>query len=443
MVSPIDRPRGIRNSLLTQKVKFKLPGRIWKLCLEETFSNLRSNWARTKNDIKKVINKNSNLRGEDKHYLRYILKSNVLLHSVLTRTEFNLPDKLKDYSLNKKYLDTLLCRYTRRYKFNKPRSRKRNYYQVNSFRQKGNELKIQGLVSGKRIKLLLSDSRSFPSQKTIRIINPNLIEIISYVKIKEISNISSIPIGIDKGLKTVLSTSTGNKYGENYSALSNDWQDILNKKNKKRNKLRSLAKSLKTLKPTTSNSIQKFNLGTIKRDKVKNVQTTQLKSFINNAINKFIRTEKPKEIVIEDLSWSKFKNKGKRTNRNLASWLKGYLNGRLIYKCNIFNIRVVEVNPAYTSQMCSHCGKIGIRKGESFQCEEHGGLDADLNAAKNILNRSNDTEITKYTSVQRVKEILLDRFKTVVGLSGTTKTSEAGSYSIDLSLEERNVLGCT
>jgi IS605 OrfB family transposase len=419
-----------------QQNSFILPKRLWKACLDGVFTNIKTNWTNTKNKIKEAVNSNPNLTKDDRHYLRYILKSNVLLHSVLTRTPFDLPEKLSKYRLNLKYLNNLLCRYVRKYKTKKPKSNTSNYYVVDQFSQKGDKLQFQGRNFRKRIEVQLSDSREFTSQKIIRVISDTKIEIISTYDIPEKENLNSAIIGIDKGLKTLLNTSTDNKYGEDYSALQNSWQDKLNEKNKKRNKLRALSKKLS---PQKSNNIKRFNLGTKKRDKVRNQQQSQLKSTINNAINKFLKTEKPKEIVIEDLSWSKFSDKGKRNNRNLASWMKGYLQERILYKCNIFGIKVVEVNPAYTSQTCHCCGKIGTRSGELFQCEEHGRLDADLNAAKNILSRHDDLEITTFTSAKRVKEILLGRF-TVAGLSGATKTSEAGSYDVGLSLEERNVL---
>jgi transposase len=48
-------------------------------------------------------------------------------------------------------------------------------------------------------------------------------------------------------------------------------------------------------------------------------------------------------------------------------------------------IRIEHINPMNTSRMCSNCGKIGYRKGNSYYCP-HCGFDenADVNAAKNI-----------------------------------------------------------
>ncbi len=58
----------------------------------------------------------------------------------------------------------------------------------------------------------------------------------------------------------------------------------------------------------------------------------------------------------------------------------------------IYNIKITEVNPAYTSQTCSKCGYIDKRNRKSqevFICGFCGKKqNADINASKNILARS-------------------------------------------------------
>ena len=58
--------------------------------------------------------------------------------------------------------------------------------------------------------------------------------------------------------------------------------------------------------------------------------------------------------------------------------------------CEESGINFIEVDPAYTSQTCSLCGFISkdSRQGERFCCVKCGmEMDADINAAKNILMR--------------------------------------------------------
>ncbi len=138
-----------------------------------------------------------------------------------------------------------------------------------------------------------------------------------------------------------------------------------------------------------------------------------IKSSLNHALDEFFETENPREIVIEDLTWSKWNScKSPGVNRRLSSWMKGYLDERLIYKAEQHNCKVTYVNPAYTSQLYPKCHHLGIRQGESFTCSNCGHqADADLNAAKNILDRKKDTEITVYTSAKDVKKIILRRIE--------------------------------
>ncbi|RKZ53349.1 MAG: hypothetical protein DRR08_27435 [Candidatus Parabeggiatoa sp. nov. 2] len=65
--------------------------------------------------------------------------------------------------------------------------------------------------------------------------------------------------------------------------------------------------------------------------------------------------------------------------------------------------RVVLVNAAYTSQICSKCGCFGKRTG----CRAV--MQADHNAAVNILARLYDKELHRWLPFQKVKQILLER----------------------------------
>jgi len=49
------------------------------------------------------------------------------------------------------------------------------------------------------------------------------------------------------------------------------------------------------------------------------------------------------------------------------------------------SVKLVVVQPAYTSKTCSDCKHIGKRSNKSFKCENCGhNEDADINASKNI-----------------------------------------------------------
>lgn len=89
-------------------------------------------------------------------------------------------------------------------------------------------------------------------------------------------------------------------------------------------------------------------------------------------------------------------------NRMVSLWSFGQLQQFVRYKAAMHGITVELVNPAYTSQTCSGCGKRGLRDREVFTCTTCDiTLDADINAARNIagggvVNRPELTTLRKH-----------------------------------------------
>ncbi len=97
--------------------------------------------------------------------------------------------------------------------------------------------------------------------------------------------------------------------------------------------------------------------------------------------------EQNRGIAIEDLTNirknAKAKSRAQKTELNRWSFYQ--LRQFLEYKSKMSGIRLFAIPPAYTSQTCSSCQHIGIRKGEKFSCNNCGyKAHADVNAAKNI-----------------------------------------------------------
>jgi putative transposase len=98
-------------------------------------------------------------------------------------------------------------------------------------------------------------------------------------------------------------------------------------------------------------------------------------------------------IALEDLKHIRERINAKRTvnkrqRRVLHSWGFGQLRAFIAYKAALAGVRVSYVNPAYTSQRCSHCGhceKANRTSQAKFLCVSCGyACHADLNAAENI-----------------------------------------------------------
>ncbi|WP_293041155.1 zinc ribbon domain-containing protein [Moorena sp. SIO1F2] len=97
-------------------------------------------------------------------------------------------------------------------------------------------------------------------------------------------------------------------------------------------------------------------------------------------------------------------------SRKLNSWMKGKMRDSLQKWADWTGSVVTEVQPSYTSQVDSVTGTLlGERNGDNFTRFNGVVLQADYNAAKNILNRGTDKEITRYMSKTEVQAVLLRR----------------------------------
>ena len=89
------------------------------------------------------------------------------------------------------------------------------------------------------------------------------------------------------------------------------------------------------------------------------------------------------------------KSYGYRMNRQLFGWAFAKLTRFIRYKAADAGIRVVPVNEAFSSVTCHRCGKRGQRRHRGlFHCPDCDiTINADLNAAFNLLNRQLETPV--------------------------------------------------
>jgi putative transposase len=123
-------------------------------------------------------------------------------------------------------------------------------------------------------------------------------------------------------------------------------------------------------------------------------------SWLNHGISRTIVNQAKSEgkiIALEDLTGIRERTnqqpRNKTERRRSNSWAFYQLRQFLTYKAIKAGVKLVTVNPAYTSQMCHKCNHIhpvrgkSYRSGKSFKCGYcgwHG--DSDLNGAMNISN---------------------------------------------------------
>ena len=398
--------------------QFKLSARYWKLALDEAISNVKSMWSNTKNRIKEALNKNNNLSDDDKHYIRYVLKSDLVFQSILTRKEFKKTEKLKELKVNELYIHNLIRRYIRKYKGSIPYSHKKRSFMIDKpmydyfFKDNILSIEIAGLKKANRIKVSLKDKNFHKGNLRIVLQENNTLEIhrVKKVEVSEKSK-QDYTLAIDKGYTSLFATSSDLDYGEKLGEILTKETERLNTVNAKRNKIwAQIDKCEKDGDFEKAERIRVNNFGKIKYNRQKSKYDSLVKSYVNHSIYHMLDTEKPTILICEKLNFTSwYKKMCKSQKRKLARWIKGYIQERLDYICSLRQIKIVEVNPAYTSQICHKCGEFGIRKDKLFTCKSCGNTDADINAAHNIEHRFLDNEITLYTSYKEVKEILLNR----------------------------------
>ena len=398
-----------RNSLMKENLKnlIKIPARYWKLALANVLSNFKTLLENIRLKIRKASRNNINLNEEDKHYINTVIKNVNYLTDVLMLKKQN-SYLYENFKVNFKRLNSLIRRYYRRYKGKVPYSVKKNFLILDSdlYKYKKGKIKISTLTKRKRVIVELRDEREFKGNLILKW-NEKL-AIYGTVKTPaEYKAIPKNPVAIDKGYNTLITTDSGRKYGTEYKFINTELIEKQIKKNSQRQRIFNYLKKLeKKGKLEKIDNIKKYNLGNKKQNRLSNRIKERSKSYINREVNKFFENEKPSEIIKEDLTWEKIgsKKRGKGFRAKISRWEKGYLDSQIEWKALQRNIKITNVNPAYTSQICHLCKNFGKRNGEIFECEHcNTKYDADINAARNIKLRKDIKKITLYTSATNVK----------------------------------------
>jgi len=219
-------------------------------------------------------------------------------------------------------------------------------------------------------------------------------------------------VGIDFGLKYMITSSSGNKYGVGLYNYIKKMDDKITKIQAACNK-------------------RKFKLGDSKRynESVFKLRTT-IDRAVNQALNELVSKEKPSIIVAEQLD---FRDGGltRRMNRLLANCGRKAVTAKLKSLSNELGIDSIEVNPAYTSQTCSECGYVDKKNRSSrdtFKCLycSHSEC-ADENAAKIVESRrswpSFWTSSSRKAVCNKAVELFLERHSRKGVLASSTEQS--------------------
>jgi len=406
--------RQLRDEWLTEGRQWSIPARLWKSTLSDVWSDIVMYREAAKVKVRKAIRKRTT---EDEERKR--------LYTLLKLDKWN----------EDPYLRRMMRKY---YKHGQTQVD----YQIildtgcyTSFEFAGKAwLDVMSLDRGKRIAIPLNTT--VQPMGTLRLLLRNKrVEVHYAVDEKLVCQVEPCgdqTIGIDKGYTEAFTDSDGQHHGEGLGELLSANSDKLKAKYQRRNKFKALLdKYTKQAKEKKRQNILANNMGRKKLDAQRGKHTTNVRNVVFNAAHTVV--DKAANIAVEDLTAPiKDKKYGKNQSRRLSGWVKGVMADAITTVSRRRGASVVLVNAAYTSQIDARSGLLqGRRNGDRFYCLDGAVLDADQNAAQNILARISDPEIKLYTPFAQVKDILAKRSEPRLGLlNQDISCSDVDCYSL-------------
>lgn len=217
-------------------------------------------------------------------------------------------------------------------------------------------------------------------------------------------------LGIDKGYTEAFTDADGQHHGEQFGSVMTEYSDTVAATGKPRNTLHAREKKHRAKgNIAKADRILKNNLGRTKLEARRSRTQKRLRNIAYPSAHTLV--DKAGIVVAEDLTAPiAKKHPWKRFNRRMSAWAKGILAEALDAVCEQRKASHMLVNGAYTSPMDSTTGLLeGKRSGDKFHRENGDVLQADHNAALNVLARRGDNEISRFTPHREVRRILLAR----------------------------------
>ncbi|MEZ3518131.1 MAG: transposase [Lachnospiraceae bacterium] len=368
--------------------KIGLPSVYFSPSVSRALADIKIMWAQVRNGINDSVSRNERFSPEDRHYIRFVLKTDVCYWNILNGKSVPLPEKIQSgykkviadlgsgSGQRIKNLNRYICRQTRK-RLHRQHTDNGLRFTIKKQGYKYGELDgehgifLATKVNRQRMFIPLTDANVYdrmldislnPQKKSIEIIIP------IFVNIRQHEDYTG-EIGISLGLWNMITTSTGNVYGSKFGKMQQEISQFILEENYRK-------------KIENASDTQKYRACKEKID-------AALKNYVNMELNKMIEQEKPEAVYMAKLPRNPgMLMKGTGDTHLLRMWKKGFVTERLRWKCQKNNIKIIEVIGRGISRECSACGQIGYIDGEKFKCPACGFEEnKKVNGARNALNR--------------------------------------------------------
>lgn len=367
------------------RTRLAMPSVYFYLAVFDALTDIKSQWTRTKSKVLKLVGQNDGFSDEEKHYLRFLLKSANAFAAVLNQAPIELPQqimaKLQEVAsqVDTEKLHRYLCRQVRKYHIRLHAEQATGFsIAERAYRYADHGIYISTKQNRKRVFVPLTDNNQYKSQLYIRLFPEK-----ASIEIKVPLNVSvrryedyTNQVGLSMGMFTMLTTNEGRCYGELFGDYQSQYAEWM------RGQISSY------------NRNRKDNPGRKKYNAKKRRYIEQIHSYINHELNRFFQEEKPQTIYSVRLPGPQTGGINKKINNNVTLWQRGYIRGRLAQKCKEQSVEFVEVMGKNISRECSVCGGMGDKKDGVFICQNCGyTIREKTNTARNVLRRGMEGQI--------------------------------------------------
>lgn len=356
-----------------------MPAVYFYLAVFDALGDIKSQWTRTKSKLLKLIAVNQKLTEEEKHYLRFLLKVNNAFDAALNRKPMKLPEKIQAKSdelligIDAEKIYRYLRRQVRKYHV-KEHTEKTTGFSVaeRAYRYADSGIYISTKEKRKRIFVPLTDRNQYQSQLYVKLYpEENRLEIKVPVKVAvhKFAEYSE-QVGVAFGIYTMLTTDQGHHYGKELGKYQTEYAEWMRAQTGKYNQNKS------------------SNPGRKKYNAKKGRLQEQMHSYINQELNRFLRTEKPETLYLVKLPKPQGGGRNKKINNSMTLWQRGYIRKRLTQKCRELSVEIIEVLGKDISNECSNCGSMGTKLEGKFYCSICGYCEEEkTNTARNAKKR--------------------------------------------------------